>query len=250
MKPLAITIMMSLFFLSTSAFSSDKLELAGIQGRLDAAQGQAFQTKDVSALDILISELEATENPSGTHWADYWTAYGYYHKAVFHGTAEKSEAKAKEAIKKGKQILIDQGANRNSEDFALLAMIQSFSLQYVRGMKIVNESGAAEDWAAEAIKLDPNNPRARYVAGMYDFYKPEMFGGGRKAKTILTKSLELYKAEIPNPVTPSWGFDGTYAVLARATMKKDKDKAKELVKEGLAKYPDHYELKALAEELN
>ncbi|MBX2845464.1 MAG: hypothetical protein KTR13_04545 [Saprospiraceae bacterium] len=246
MKPLLLTILASCIAFSSLA----GIELSGIQAKIDQAQTEAFKTQDTEAIDAIIESLEDTDNPSGTHLADYWTAYAYYQKAVYHAFGEKSEKEAMAAIKAGKKIIIDLGASRNSEDFALLTNLQSISLQYVQGMKIMAESGAAEDWAEMAMQAGPNNPRAFFVAGQYDFYKPAFVGGGKKAEKLLTKALELYKEEIVNPALPSWGFADTYAILAQMHAEKQPEKAAVLVAEGLERFPDHYGLLEVQQELS
>jgi len=142
--------------------------------------------------------------------------------------------------------------NKNSEDYALMAITQSSKLRYVQGMKIMGAAQKAEMWADMAIEKDANNPRAYYVAGLYDYYKPAMYGGGKKSKQYLTKAIELYTDVIPNPITPSWGEDDSYAKLARVYLRKkynDVEQANTLCATGLEKFPYHYDLKALSVEL-
>jgi hypothetical protein len=68
----------------------------------------------------------------------------------------------------------------------------------------------------KAKQLDPNNPRLYYLEGAGTFGTPEQFGGGKtKAKPILQKAVELYKAEQPKPLYPHWGQKQAEDMLAQ-----------------------------------
>jgi hypothetical protein len=67
-----------------------------------------------------------------------------------------------------------------------------------------------------AKQLDPNNPRLYYLEGAGTFGTPEQFGGGKtKAKPILQKAVELYRAEQPKPLYPHWGQKQAEDMLAQ-----------------------------------
>jgi len=249
-----ISIIVFISFLVSGLFVSASAQgLNGIEKAINEALGASLQTGNSTPLDEVFEDISVLQNKPGNHWVDYWTAYTHFQYAVYYGNgAEQSEEKALEHTGLAKNTLLDL-KDKNSEDYALLALIQSNSLRYVKGMAIMSASGKAEDWANRAIEKDENNPRAYYVSGVYDFYKPSMFGGGRKCKKLLTTALSLYEQALPNPILPSWGFDDTYAKLARSyRMNKGKDveKAKEIMEEGLKKFPYHYDLVALEVELN
>lgn len=62
------------------------------------------------------------------------------------------------------------------------------------------------NYLKQAKELDPNNPRLAYLEGAGIFGTPEQFGGGKlKAKPVLEKAVELFKAEKPKPMHPQWG---------------------------------------------
>jgi len=68
----------------------------------------------------------------------------------------------------------------------------------------------------KAKQLSPNNPRLTYLEGAGIFGTPEQFGGGKtKAKPVLQKAVELFKAEQPKPLYPHWGEKQAEALLAQ-----------------------------------
>ncbi|MET0392403.1 MAG: hypothetical protein ABW019_04645 [Chitinophagaceae bacterium] len=65
-------------------------------------------------------------------------------------------------------------------------------------------------------QLNPNNPRLYYLEGAGVFGTPEQFGGGKaKAKPILQKAVDLYKAEQPKTLYPDWGKKEAEDMLAQ-----------------------------------
>lgn len=68
----------------------------------------------------------------------------------------------------------------------------------------------------KAMELNPDNPRLYYLQGAGLFGTPEQFGGGKdKAKPILEKAVELFKAEHPKPLYPHWGMKQAEEMLAQ-----------------------------------
>ena len=64
----------------------------------------------------------------------------------------------------------------------------------------------AGKYLQQALKLNPENPRAYYLQGASHFGTPEQFGGGKaKAKPVFEKAADLYKSEQPKPLYPHWG---------------------------------------------
>ena len=72
----------------------------------------------------------------------------------------------------------------------------------------------AGKYLQQALKLNPENPRAYYLQGAGLFGTPEQFGGGKAtAKPILEKAAELYKKEQPKPLYPHWGQERNQEML-------------------------------------
>jgi len=71
-------------------------------------------------------------------------------------------------------------------------------------------------YLSKAKQLNPNNPRLYYLEGAGIFGTPEQFGGGKaKAKPVLQKAVELFKADQPKPLYPHWGLKQAEDMLAQ-----------------------------------
>src|SRR6476659_2845951 len=71
-------------------------------------------------------------------------------------------------------------------------------------------------YLSKAKQLSPNNPRLYYLEGAGIFGTPEQFGGGKtKAKPVLQKAVELFKADQPKPMYPRWGQKQAEDMLAQ-----------------------------------
>jgi len=58
----------------------------------------------------------------------------------------------------------------------------------------------------KAAAMNPNNPRAPFLQGMYTLNMPEFYGGGAKnAKPFLEKAQGLFEADNRNGIRPNWG---------------------------------------------
>lgn len=97
-------------------------------------------------------------------------------------------------------------SKNNSEIFVLKSMIAAARI-------VVNEKARAKKYgslstkfALEAIKLNPNNPRAYLLKAQNILHTPEALGGGtKKAKPVLETALEKEKTFKPETVLyPDW----------------------------------------------
>jgi hypothetical protein len=139
---------------------------------------------------------------------------------------------------------------KTSEHYALLALMQSFSIQFSPGIQAAFISKKVKDNAEEALLLDSLNLRAYYVLGSNDFYTPEQYGGGRKAESYLKKAVSLPDQTVKNPYLPSWGKNSAYELLIWTYIKKQEyNLAKQTYNEAISLYPNDYMINKLATEL-
>ncbi len=222
--------------------------LNGIQDSISKAFDLAFAEKDPSGLDKIKNNLDALSQKRNLRILTYWKAYWGYYKAIYfyaNKQEKESEALVDEYIKSLETI-----ENKTAEDYALLALIRGFSIQFKSFIRAPFISSKAASDLKKATELDPENPRVFYVKASSDFYTPKTFGGGKKTEELLTKALALPAQKISNATLPSWGHEEAYEMLLRYYIREGmKEKALKIYSEASTKYPENYNIERMGERI-
>jgi len=176
----------------------------------------------------------------------YWIAFADYRLVIrtFYNNSQADEDKAEKLIDHALNCLEKANEKRpSSEAYALMGSLTGMSIQFnpISGMWKGPKSNGQ---FADAIKLNPENPRAYYLQGIGKMNTPEMFGGGAvKAIPSFVKAVELFEKEATAasaPVTiPRWGYSECLAFLGNAYLAtKDYDNAKRYFEQALAINPN------------
>jgi hypothetical protein len=150
----------------------------------------------------------ATAEP--TEWLpNYYAAYANL-MAGFE-TMEADMAKAQGLIDAG-QVHLDKAktaakqAPELSEIAALQAFIYTGKVSENPMQKGAELSQAVFEELGKATGMNPQNPRAPYLQGLYTLNMPEFLGGGAKnAKPFIEKATALFDASKNNGIQPHWG---------------------------------------------
>ncbi len=229
------------------ASATTEPSLAGIQGRIQSAFAQAMVSKKSDAMQEISGELETLYKNKKQNLIQYWRAYLQFYMAIFHIQAGDSDA-SEAAVDKGVEWMKAM-KKKNSEDYALLSMLQGFSIQF-KGMRAMFLAGQIKKNAETAIAIDAENIRAQYVYGSNDFYTPEKYGGGQEAEAYLLKAISLDAQKVANEYLPSWGKEEAYELLIKWYIKQDDlEKAKEQFKAANTEFPNSYMISQLAAKL-
>lgn len=213
-----------------------------IQERIEKGLYACFAAQSAEPLTSLYTELEKQNTPP----TSYWMAYTKFYEAIYALKTQKAEA-AKNCIRQA-ITLLENIKNKTSEDYALLAYIQSFSIQFKTGIEAGKTSGEVIANGQKALQLDSTNLRAWYVLGSNDFYLPAAYGGGQKVESYLKKAVELAPQSVANPWFPSWGKEEAYELLIRFYLNKEKAAEAQKYYEALkAAYPESYLIAQYAE---
>jgi tetratricopeptide (TPR) repeat protein len=213
---------------------------------------KAFVNAKISKSDKGILDLEKSllslskENSNGI--IIYWYSYTCYYHSILLLTDKENKSSEK---------ILDEGINQlrnvsnlNSEHLALLALMESFSIQYASGIETPFISKRVKQNAEKALQLDSLNLRAYFVLGSNDFYTPEQYGGGKKAESYLTKAIRLNDQSIANPYLPTWGKNSAYELLIRLYIRKKQfTEAKKYYQEAISLFPDDYMINKLSKDL-
>lgn len=219
-----------------SAGTSENI-LYCIQDKIETAMNDCFARNSISPLDSISQKLNALKSQNNI--VLYWKSYTNYYKSVFYaklGDKEKSKKAIKEAY-----ITLEKMDNKGSEGYALLALTQSFYIQFTSGMAAGALSSKITGNAEKALELDSTNLRGWYVLGSNDFYTPASFGGGKKVEYYLKKAISITPTNIKNPYLPTWGREYAFELLIRYYIQNKKmDEAKEYIQIAEKEYPDSY----------
>jgi tetratricopeptide (TPR) repeat protein len=222
---------------------SDSL-LVGIQDKIYNAFVQSLMSQDNKPLNQISKKLENLYKTKKHNLVQYWRVYLQFYSSIYY--LKKGNKKiAEKEIDKGIEWL-EEMKNKNSEDYALLAMLQGFGIQF-KGIKAIFISGDIKKNAKTAIALDSTNLRAYYVYASNDFYTPEKYGGGKETEKHLLKAILLPAQKVKNKYLPSWGKEESYEMLIKYYIKKEKwELAKKYFQEGTKEFPDSYAINQLA----
>ena len=151
--------------LQSQSVLSDSL-MVNIQKKIYDTFVSTMMTQKNQALLDLNDQLTALHKEKKQNLILYWQSYLHYYNAIYHLKTQDKD-NAEKQIDKGIELLEDM-ENKNSEDYALLAMLQSFSMQFKSGVKAPFISKNVESNAQKAEKLDAKNVSAYYVQASND----------------------------------------------------------------------------------
>ena len=225
---------------------SDSL-LVDIQSKIYNAFVQDRTSPENNALNKLNIRLENLYKAKNQNLILYWRSYLKFYSSINY-LIKGDNKSAENAINNGIE-LIQSVEKKYSEDYALLAMIQSFSIQFNPGNAMYISVDIKKN-VNSAISLDSTNMRAWYVLASNDFYTPEQYGGGKEAEKYLLKAISLPAQKIKNDYLPSWGKEESYEMIIKLYIKKEKwDLAKKYFQEGITTFPNSYVINQLASKL-
>lgn len=235
-------LVLSIINVSVARITPDTV-LVNAQSKIEKAFVSSFKARNIEAFNTLERQFRVSQN----NWKNYWLAYLTFYKSVYYLKTE-DKATCEKAIKEGITQL--EKSAQNSEELALLAYLQSFSVQFYKGMAAGFVSSKVKRNADKAISLDKNNLRAFYVLGSNDFYTPTTFGGGKKVEEYLTKAIRIPDKKPTDTTIPSWGKDSAYEMLIKYYIKQNKsDLAKKYLADAQKLYPKNYALVDLAKQI-
>lgn len=239
------TRLLALFLISfslTRGYGSEVLAgdtlLNHIQKKVNTAFQKCFQNKNTNELIAIEKKLSGMKEPI----AQYWNAYTLFYESLYHikiGNKRASFAKIDQGIK-----VLEGIKNKGSEEYALLAYMQGFSIQFTSGMQAGIISSKVNENMEKALELDKENLRAWYIRASNNYYTPKAFGGGKLVEESLTKAIALEEKNINNPYRPTWGKDMAYGLLVSFYVdNKRMTEAKKTLEAGLKLYPQDYKLR-------
>lgn len=137
--------------------------------------------------------------------------------------------------------LLENNQNKNSDDYALLALLKGMSYSFVSAMEAPAISRDINKYLEKGIEADNENFRIYYAQGSIDFYIPKEYGGGTKAESALLKAINLPEKNKSNSQLPTWGKEEAYDLIIRFYLRENqKDKAKTYFDKAKQLFPTSY----------
>jgi tetratricopeptide (TPR) repeat protein len=174
-----------------------------------------YAAKNLSEYQKVANKFDLIANKETTKWLPlYYASF----TRILMSYSEKDEDK-KDALLDEAQKPLDK-ALKIKENESELLVLQGMLYQarisvspMVRGYKY---STLSNNSLNEAKKINKENPRIYYLAGMNVLNMPSMFGGGKeKALPYFQKAKEKYdKFTVSNELMPNWGKSGNEEKLA------------------------------------
>lgn len=189
-----------------------------------------------------------------SEYALYYLAYADYSLATLTMNDNKSKAKdyIDEAIKYAEKA-VDLHGN-SAESLALLGTIYGVKITFDWN-NAVALGPKSNQVIAEALAIEPGNPRVLLQAGINKMFTPEFFGGSKtEAFKLFVKAADAFNTyKVTDSLKPDWGKLQSLAWLGRSyEEQKDYAKAVSFYKKALSENPDYawvkYKLLPAAEE--
>lgn len=238
-----LTLSFLLLLLAPAIFAQDYLN--DIQDRILDARSISFRTGE-NRIRPIIKELQAGAEENASMINAYWTGFALYQEAIF--LMSRDEATSKNNLSQAISLLESQ-KDQDSEVMALLGSAYSLSINFEPSMTI-SYSNKAGRYYDRAIKKDPDNLRAYLGLGRSDYYTPKEYGGGLEVEKYLTKAISLKDQSATYDHAPNWGKDEAYWYLVQYYYREGhEDNARLYCKQGLRKFPDHFGLNELMNQM-
>lgn len=176
-------------------------------GGTEAAIATARRTKNTTALLGINALLQPIDSPESR----YWQAYSLFQVAILRNNAHDKDH-ARQYVDRAIRVL-DQLPVKDSEDYALMALMRAFSIRFVSFFNVSGVAQQAKTDGLKAIETDSTNLRAFLVAGLNDFYTPVMFGGQKEAEALFRRAVALGDQPGALHSNVHWGQDQAFEYL-------------------------------------
>lgn len=191
---------------SASAQDAVSVQFQGDVAKLDNAQ-------DVHDYQELANDFIRIADQKKTDWLPYYYAafcnaeIGWLKQDKDPDNIEPFADKADEQIKKA-QSLLDTASQKKelSEVYCIKSMINRARV-FINPMTYGRKYGpSASQYTQLALKLNPDNARALYLAGWEKYATPKMWGGDKqKAKEILQEAQQKSTGDPSSGTAVRWG---------------------------------------------
>jgi tetratricopeptide (TPR) repeat protein len=216
--------------LATEAASAQTADPAPLAEQIQSMTIEAAAAGDEEALReaIALAERAVTVHP-GAALLHHYHGYALYRLAARHGCDEEADPRCVWQLLEQAKSALEASAERapTAETHALLASV--YGLMISENPSLGPSLGQRIDGLqADALALDPENPRVWLLKGIGEFFTPEAYGGGvEPALAALERSARAFETDAPVPPRPRWGRADVHLWLGQVHQAKgDADEAR------------------------
>lgn len=164
-------------------------------------------TKDMQQKMTTSNKLGLIAKKWNDEWlGHYYNAYSKAQLSYMEKDGTKRDAYLDEAEKEHDEAVAIL-KKENDETYVLAAMIANARLAVQPATRWQKYGSIFSGNLDKAKEINANNPHIYYLMGMSNFFKPKMFGGGKKAaKPYFEKAEGLFASVSLDDITkPYWG---------------------------------------------
>jgi tetratricopeptide (TPR) repeat protein len=207
-RRVAVTLLIALSLPSVSSAQSPSKWADSIRNEIDAATISG----DMNRLHAARALAERALAVSPGDWLLlHYLGYSAYVEA---GQTTGRGGNAKPLLDQARDALEKSEAKHGlAETAAVLSSVygQLIAVDPSQAMSLGMLAGQEMD---RAVSLAPTNPRVWIIRGVNAIFAPPEYGGSLgQAETQLTRAIQLFAADKPNPSEPTWGRAEAYAWL-------------------------------------
>jgi len=125
--------------------------------------------------------------------------------------------KAEEEIKKAQSLLDSDSQKKEMSEVCTIYQMLNQARVFINPATYGPKYGpAANRYLNLALAMNPDNPRAGYLAGWEKYATPKMWGGDKvKAKELLESAKKKLEAESDATLSPHWGKEEVEELLRK-----------------------------------
>lgn len=198
------------------------LHISAQDQQLTTAVAQLDNAKTAKALQGLSTQFASIAASQPNNWLPYYYAalcnarIGF----LYRDDGESIESFSNDGetyAKKAQELLKASGSNKDkAELYTVISMVYRTKV-FINPMTYGPKFGpTAQQYLDQALKLDPENPRALYLQGWTKYETPKMWGGDKdKAKTLLQEASAKLQQQTASGAQPHWGKTEVAELLAK-----------------------------------
>ncbi len=197
---LLVVSILSVFF--TKTFAQNPAYISAMEN----AVGLLSEFENTENNKQAVSQLERIAAAEPKEWLpNYWAAYGLINLTYAEADADKKDIILDKA---DKFLAAAEKLQANNDEIEVMkAYLAGARMAVAPQDRWQKYGGMVAKSLQNAVKINPENPRAKLLEAQGIFYTPEAFGGGKKkSQPIFEDAINKFSKFKPaSSIAPNWG---------------------------------------------